>query len=93
MKMVYDRLQKKVVPLHERTDKPVVDRSRMCFDSPFVINDIEPYQAIAFDGAPMVTSRSQHRRLLKQHGAQEVGDAMPKWLKERKYEREHGKGK
>lgn len=88
---VYDKLQKKVVPMAERTDAPIVDRSRMCFDSPFVVNDIEPYEGVAFKGCPTVTSRSQHRALLREHGSQEVGDAMPKWMKERKYEREHGR--
>jgi len=89
--MVYDKNQKKVVPISERTDAPVVDRTRMCYDSPFVVCDIEPYEAIGFKGAPMVTSRSQHRDLLRAHGAQEVGNDMPAWLKERKYEREHGR--
>ena len=89
--MVYDKLQKKVVPIQERTDSPIVDRSRMCFDSPFVVNDIEPYEGIAFEGCPTVTTRRQHRELLKAHGAHEVGDSMPKWMKERKYEREHGR--
>ena len=89
--MVYDKLQQKVVPISERTDSPIVNRSSMCYDTPFVMTDIEPYRAVAFEGAPMVTSRSQHRELLRSHGAQEVGSDMPAWMKERKYEREHGR--
>lgn len=91
MVFVYDKIQKKFVPIHERTDKPIVDRSSMCYDSPFVMNDIEPYQGIGFQGSPMVTSRSQHRDLLRAHGAHEVGSEKPGWMKERKYEREHGR--
>ena len=34
----------------------------------------------------MITSRSHHREHLKQHGAEETGDNMPKFLKD-KYER------
>lgn len=89
--MVYDKIQKRVVPISERLDKPIVDRTRACHDSPFVVCDIEPYQGIGFRGSPMVTSRSQHRELLRAHGAQEVGSEKPGWMKERKYEREHGR--
>ena len=89
--MVYDKNQKKVVPISERTDSPIVDRSRMCYDSPFVMTDIEPYRAVGLPGAPMINSRSEHREILKAHGAQEVGNEMPAWMKERKYEREHGR--
>lgn len=89
--MVYDKNQKKVVPISQRTDRPTVDRSRSCHDTPFIMNDIEPYRAVGFEGKPLVTSRSQHRELLKSHGAYEVGNDMPAWMKERKYEREHGR--
>jgi len=91
MIMVYDHLQKKVVPIEERTDKPIIDRSSMCFDSPFVVCDIEPYEGIGFKGTPTVTSRSHRRDLMREHGVRDLGDAMPGWMKERKYEREHGR--
>lgn len=57
---------------------------------PTVIPDIEPYEAVGFEGAPMVTSRSQHRELLKTHNCEEVGNEMPKAIRELKYRRENG---
>ena len=89
--MVYDKLQKKVVPISERTDSPIVDRTRVCGDTPFVMMDIEPYRAVGVPGAPIINSRSEHRAMLRAHGLREVGNDMPAWLKERKYEREHGR--
>lgn len=46
--------------------------------------DIEPYQSIIT--GETITSRSHHREHLKQHGAEETGDSMPKFLKD-SYER------
>lgn len=46
--------------------------------------DIEPYQSIIT--GETITSRSHHREHLKQHGAEETGDNMPKFLKD-SYER------
>lgn len=90
-KYVYDKVQKKVVPMSQRQDKPMVERSHVVRDGFYVIPDIEPYEGVGFDGSPMVTSRSQHRELLKQHNVVEVGNEMPAWMKERKYERAHGR--
>jgi hypothetical protein len=52
---------------------------------------MEPVKMISLPGAPVVTSRSQYRRLLKENEAYEVGNDMPAWLKERKYEQKHGR--
>ncbi len=46
--------------------------------------DIEPYRSMIT--GEMITSRSHHREHLKQHGAEETGDNMPKFLKD-SYER------
>ena len=89
--MVYDKVQKKVVYISQRKDKPIVERSSTCRDGFYVVPDIEPYVGVGFPGKPVVTSRSQHRALLKQHNAHEVGNDMPAWLKERKYEQKHGR--
>ena len=35
------------------------------------------YQGVAFPGNPRVTSRSQHRELLKRHGCVEMGTEKP----------------
>lgn len=40
--------------------------------APFVAGDLQPYQSMV-DGS-MITSRSQHRSHLKQHGLVEVGN-------------------
>ena len=46
--------------------------------------DIEPYRSVLT--GEMITSRSHHREHLKQHGAEETGDNMPKFMKD-SYER------
>lgn len=42
------------------------------------MGDIQPYQAMFIDKAsgvaPLVTSRSQHRELLRRNGLQEIGN-------------------
>jgi len=47
-------------------------------DAPIVMPDIKPYQSM-IDGT-MITSRSQHREHLRQHGCQELGNEPLKWL-------------
>jgi hypothetical protein len=89
--MVYDKTQKKVVPISERQDRPIVDRSGTCRDGFYVMPDIEPYEGVGFEGKPVVTSRSHHRELLRQHGVVEVGNEKPAWMKELEYERAHGR--
>lgn len=89
--MVYDKLQKKVVPISQRTDRPEVTRGYSVRDGFHVMPDIEPHEGIGFPGAPWITSRSQLRELLKQHNAIEVGNEKPQWMKERDYERKHGR--
>lgn len=46
--------------------------SRVDVNAPMVMNDIQPYQSM-IDGQ-MITSRSQHRTHLKQHGMVEIGN-------------------
>jgi hypothetical protein len=45
---------------------------RQDINAPMVIGDIQPYQSM-IDGR-MITSRSQHRSHLKQHGMIEIGN-------------------
>ena len=58
--------------------------SNISSKSPLILTDIEPYQSIIT--GETITSRSHHREHLKQHGAEETGDNMPKFLKD-SYER------
>lgn len=50
----------------------------------YIAPDIQPYQSVIT--GEMITSRSHHRRHLKEHDAIEVGSEKPRWLKE-KHER------
>jgi len=45
---------------------------------PSVISDIDEYRAIGLPGAPMITSRSQHRAELRRHNMIEIGNERPK---------------
>lgn len=45
---------------------------RQDVDAPMIMGDIQPYQSM-IDGS-MITSRSQHRSHLKQHGMIEIGN-------------------
>jgi len=49
---------------------------------PQIMPDIKPYRAVGIDGR-MVTSRSEHRALLKEHNCIEVGNEKPAFMKER----------
>ena len=60
-------------------DKPKEHRGHL------IQTDIEPYVSIMT--GETITSRSHHREHLKQHGAEETGDNMPQFLKD-KYERD-----
>ena len=51
---------------------------------PAIVGDIEPYQSMIT--GETISGRAQHREHLRQHGHEEVGDQMPKWLKD-SYER------
>lgn len=44
---------------------------------PMIMSDIEPYRNVAVDGK-MITSRSEHRQMLRDHGLVEVGNERPK---------------
>lgn len=50
-------------------------------EGPAVYGDIKPYRGVAFKGQPMVNSRSQHRELIRSHGAVEVGSEKPAFMK------------
>lgn len=66
-KYVWDRWGKQWVPAADikRSNKP---------DAPAVISDMEEYRAIGIKGAPMITSRSQHRQVLRENNMVEVGN-------------------
>ena len=55
-------------------------------DSHMVINDIAPYKSMVT--GEMITSRSQHKKHLKQHGMVEVGNDPIREKKEQKYDSE-----
>ena len=80
---VYDRNQMKVVLIGERTDRSITPRGPNNEGGPSIIMDIEPYQGVGFPGSPMVTTRSQHRELLKRHNKIEVGNEMSTTMRER----------
>ena len=41
---------------------------------PFILGDIEPYQAIGPEYGKWITSRSHHREYLRRHNLTEVGN-------------------
>lgn len=45
-----------------------------------IMRDIQEYRGVGFKGAPMVTSRSQHRELLRRDGKVEVGNEKEAFL-------------
>ena len=47
-------------------------------EAPMVMPDIKPYKSMKT--GEMITSRSQHREHLKQHGLTELGNEPLKWL-------------
>jgi len=51
--------------LYERGHEPEPDK-------PLIMPDIKPYKSMIT--GEMITSRSQHREHLRQHGCQEIGD-------------------
>jgi hypothetical protein len=63
----YDRIFGK-----EHKAQTYTTRKRETRDSHHVIGDIEPYQSM-IDGS-WITSRSQHRKHLREHGCIEVGN-------------------
>lgn len=56
---------------------------------PQIMPDIKPYKAVGIDNR-VVTSRSEHRTMLKDHGMIEVGNEAPSWLRDRLEEDRHG---
>jgi hypothetical protein len=60
-------------------------------DSPFyLMPEFPDYQAVGVDNR-IVTSRSEHKQMLKEKGLEELGNEKPAWLKEHQY-REKYKG-
>lgn len=55
------------------------ERMQRVITAPYVAPDIQPYKS-TITGEP-ITSRSQHRAHLKQHGMVEVGNEKPKLKK------------
>lgn len=51
--------------------------NRSSLPCPMIWSDIEPYRNVAVDGK-MITSRSEHRQMLRDHGLVEVGNDYPK---------------
>ena len=81
---VYDKKQKKVVLEADRQDGHATSLYRGTNEGGLnIIMDIEPYQGVGFPGSPMVTTRSQHRELLKRHNKIEVGNEMSTAMRER----------
>lgn len=64
----------KCIPKNEAHRERVVEASekRSALPAPYVMSDIQPYQSMV-DGS-MITSRSEHRDHLRQHGCEEVGN-------------------
>lgn len=62
---IQDPVTLKLVPKDEYYQRQDVD-------APMIMGDIQPYKSM-IDGQ-MITSRSQHRSHLKQHGMVEVGN-------------------
>lgn len=58
---------------------------------PNIQPDISPYESIIT--GETITSRSHHREHLRAHNMVEVGNEAPSWIRERQYERKHGRGK
>jgi hypothetical protein len=70
-RFIWDKEKREFVPFDEYVAP--VDHN-----APMVMPDIQPYQSM-IDGS-MITSRSQHRSHLKQHGCIEIGNET-KYLK------------
>lgn len=73
---VFDKLQRKVVPIEERTD--VIKKTECSFQ---LMKDIKPYRFIADN--ELVTSRSRHREKIKEGNYLELGDYCPDKIKEK----------
>jgi hypothetical protein len=69
--------------MDERTDDSITPRGMNNEGCPNIIMDIEPYRGVGFPDAPMVTTRSQHRELLKRHNKIEVGNEMSTTMREK----------
>ena len=58
-------------------------------DVPFyIMPEFGEYQAVGVDNR-IVTSRSEHKSMLKEKGLVELGNDKPGWLKEQQYREKH----
>lgn len=73
MSWLYDKEQDKMVSAEEFYAKKQRGIKRSDLPAPQVMRDIEPFRNVAVDGA-MITSRSQKREMMKEHGLVEVGN-------------------
>lgn len=73
---VYDRETRELVPAQEYYAKQQKGVKRSSVASPMIMRDIQPFLNVAVDGKE-ITSRSQRREMMKQHGLVEAGDIKP----------------
>lgn len=52
----------------------------------YIMPEFQPYRAVGVDNS-VVTSRSQHKQMLKDNNLEEVGNEKPKWMKDRELKR------
>lgn len=58
-------------------------RPRPSVDFPMIMPDVAPYKSIIT--GEEISSRSQHRAHLAEHGCEEVGNEKPDWMREKHY--------
>lgn len=73
---VWDPHKRDLVPKHEYEAKQARGIKRSSLPSPQVMRDIQPFVNVAVDGKE-ISSRSQKREMMKQHGLVEVGTEKP----------------
>lgn len=78
-RFIQDPKTHKLIPIEEWLDR------QDDVDAPYVMPDIQPYKSMAT--GEMITSRSQHRAHLKDHGLVEVGNET-KYLTKKKERKE-----
>lgn len=74
---VFDRETKKMVPAAEYYAKQHKGTKRSSLPCPQVMRDIQPFVNVAVDGKE-ISSRSQKREMMKEHGLVEVGNEAPR---------------
>lgn len=74
---VYDRSLGKVVDADEFYARQAKGVKRSGLPAPQVMRDIVPFRNVAVDGKE-ISSRSQKREMMKEHGLVEVGNEAPR---------------